>query len=102
MRHSFQWLGVFVGTIALFLLLNLPIHAQAQLTEQSKLAIDGIGPIRVGMTIAHAEDFARIQLVGVGEGSCYHLRPQSEPQGLALMVISDRQNGRIERDTDLI
>lgn len=102
MRHSLRLLGFFVGTIAIFLLLNLPLHAQAQLTEQSKLAIDGIGPIRVGMTVAQAEDSARTQLVGGGEGSCYHLRPQSEPQGLALMVISDRQDGRRDRDQDRI
>ena len=103
MRYSIRLLGFFIGTIAVFLLLNLPLHAQSQLTEQSKLVIDGIGPIQVGMTVAQAEDSARIQLVGGGEGeSCYHLRPQSGPQGLAFMVIGDRQGGRRDRDQDRI
>jgi hypothetical protein len=47
-------------------LLALPLFTQVGLTEQSKVAIDGIGPVRVGMTIAEAEKSAGVQLIEKG------------------------------------
>ncbi|HEY9825579.1 MAG TPA: hypothetical protein V6D19_09035 [Stenomitos sp.] len=83
-----------------------PLSAQPQLSEQSKLVIDGIGPIRVGMTVAEAEQSSGIQLKEqggrAGNGSCYYLRPQSGPQGLGFMVISNRADQRIVRTQDRI
>jgi type II secretory pathway component PulF len=52
-----------IGTIALILIWVTSVNAQPQLTERSKLAIDGIGPIRVGMTVAEASRSAGVTLV---------------------------------------
>jgi hypothetical protein len=58
----------FVGTIVIVLVWATSASGQAQLTEQSKLAINGIGPIRVGMTVDEASHSAGVKLV-TGYGS---------------------------------
>lgn len=106
MRHTTRFLVFVIGTIVLLILTTLPSAAQAKLTEQSRLAIDGIGPIRVGMTIAEAEKSAGLRLIerGVraGSGGCYQVQPQFGFQNLAFMVISDREDNRMERNRDRI
>jgi hypothetical protein len=104
-----RWAKFFVlvlGCISAIAFLHSPLVAQPQLTEQSKLAIDGIGPIRVGMTVAEAEKSANITLIekGVraGGGGCYYLWPKTGPKNLSLMVISPREENRILRDRDRI
>lgn len=99
-------LALFVGTMLSITLIAVPIFAQAQLTERSKVAINGIGPIRVGMTVAEAEKSSGIKLVEkgarVGTGGCYSLVPKAAPQNLGLMVISNREDNRIVRTQDRI
>ena len=68
-------------------------NAQTKITNLSKLAINGIGSIRVGMTVAEASKAAGIKLVGKVEPSCYYVQPQGAPKGLGLMVT----DGRIAR-----
>lgn len=84
----------------------LSANAQVQLTEQSKVALHGIGPVRVGMTIAQAERSAKVRLVErgarAGLGGCYHVWPKSGPENLGFMVISKRADNRIERNRDRI
>ncbi len=41
-----KFVALLIGTIALVFVWVTSVNAQAQLTERSKLAIDGIGPIR--------------------------------------------------------
>lgn len=67
--------------------------AQTKITNQSKVAINGIGSIRVGMTVAEASIASGTKLVGKGEPSCYYVRPLGVPKGLGFMVT----NGRIAR-----
>jgi len=66
---------------------------QPQLTDQSKIAINGIGPIRVGMTVTEAAKSAGVTLVTDGvqasEG-CFYYESQEGPQDLGFMVIDDR------------
>lgn len=106
MQRTFKWLLLLVGTGLVCLLLSFPASAQLQLTAESKLTIDGIGPIRVGMTVAEAEASAQVRLVErgarAGGGSCYYLRPQSGLEGLAFMVTSNREDERIVRNQDQI
>ena len=106
MKHKFRFLFLGLGAIAALLLTLLPVSARSQLTEQSKLAIDGVGPVRVGMTIAQAESSAGVRLVEkggrAGSGGCYYVRPQLGPANLGFMVISDREDNRIVRDKDQI
>jgi hypothetical protein len=106
MRQRITFLVLLVMTVLTLLFIAEPIFAQSQLTEQSKVFINGIGPIRVGMTVAEAEASAKVKLIEkggrAGIGGCYFLRPQSGPQNLALMVISDREDNRIVRTQDRI
>jgi hypothetical protein len=103
-----RWARFFVvvlGSILAIAFLHSPLLAQSQLTEQSKLAIDGIGPIRVGMTVAQAEKSANVTLIekgGRAGTSCYYLWPKTGPENLSLMVISPREENRILRNQDRI
>jgi hypothetical protein len=105
MRSLPQFLVLLVATV-FTLFVAMPILAQPQLTEQSKVFINGIGPIRVGMTVAEAEASAKVKLVEkggrAGMGGCYSLQAQSGPQNLAFMVISNREDNRIVRNQDRI
>lgn len=100
-----KFFGLVVGCVLAIAFLPSLLLAQPQLTEQSKLAIDGIGPIRVGMTVAQAEKSANVALVekgGRAGTSCYYLWPKTGPQGLGLMVISPHEEKPILRDRDRI
>ena len=103
MRRNIKFLAFIIGALLILVLSTLPLSAQITLTVQSKLAIDGIGPVRVGMTIAEAERSARMRFVSNGRlDNCYHIRPQQGPQGLNFMVISPHKEGPINRDVDRI
>lgn len=106
MKHRAKLLTFPIATVVIFALTILSASTRPQLTEQSKVAIDGIGPVRVGMTIAQAEASAGVRLVEkggrAGTGGCYYVWPQPEIEGLAFMVISDRSDNRIERNRDRI
>lgn len=70
------------------------VNAQAKLSEESKVFINGIGSIRVGMTINQAAQAGGIKLVqipsGGEENSCLYFQPQRQPKGVSFMVISNR------------
>jgi hypothetical protein len=68
--------------------------AQAKLTESSKVAINGIGPILIGMTITQASQAANIQFVQTASGGesygCFYFEPKDSPKGIAFMLTDDR------------
>ncbi|WP_009632185.1 hypothetical protein [Synechocystis sp. PCC 7509] len=67
--------------------------AQTKITNQSRLAINGIGSIRVGMTVTEASRASGTKLVSSGdyiEKSCYYVQPQGAPKGLGFMVTEGR------------
>ena len=71
--------------------------APERLTSASRVRLDGIGPVRVGMTPEEASAAAGIPIridprSGLGRG-CAHARPEGGPERLSFMVV----NGRIER-----
>lgn len=79
-----SWIGLAV--------VALPLSAQPTLTVASRLAINGIGPIRVGMTVAEAERVSGVRLVrAYGDAACAVVAPQGEPEDLRFVVT----NGRI-------
>ncbi|MEH1937038.1 MAG: hypothetical protein V7L14_25715 [Nostoc sp.] len=83
-----------IVTLALSSLTVSAVVAQAKLTNQSKLLINGIGQIRVGMTVSQAAKAAGTKLIGDSpNNSCYYVKPQNEPKNLLFMVTK----GRISR-----
>jgi outer membrane protein assembly factor BamE (lipoprotein component of BamABCDE complex) len=81
---TFALSSVTVGTVI----------AQTKLTEQSKLFANGIGQVRVGMTVSQASKAAGTPLVGETPNKyCYYLKPESKPKNVGFMVTE----GRISR-----
>jgi phage tail sheath protein FI len=105
MARSLRSRGLWVGSVFAVTVLALPLFAQGRLTEQSKVAIDGIGPIRVGMTLAEAEKSAGVQLIekgGRASSGCYYVWPKTGPQDLGFMVSSDRADEQMIKSKDRI
>jgi len=70
------------------------VLAQAKVTNQSKLSINGIEAVRVGMTVNQAAKATGTKLVGDSpNNSCYYVKPQGEPKQIGFMVTE----GRISR-----
>jgi hypothetical protein len=88
---------VLVGLFVAGFIVIMPASGQSQLTATSKLAINGIGPVRVGMTIQEAEASARTRLLSSGSklGNCWYVKPQGGPRDLSFMVI-DGQIARVD------
>lgn len=102
MTQLMQWLGnyrvklvlLLLGTVAACLYALSSASAQTTLNEQAKVTIDGIGPVRVGMTLQEAVNSANTSLTlkpgaGVGD-NCGYANPETGPQGLEFMVTEGR------------
>lgn len=63
---------------------------QGKLTQQSKVSINGIGPVRVGMSIAQAEAAAGIRLTRPDSKECSYVRPQGSNYNVLFMVTNNR------------
>ena len=89
-----KFVTLLIGTTVIFAVWITSVNAQAQLTERSKLALDGIGPIRVGMTVDEASRAAGVKLVFVVSGpdgvSCSLFKPEGELKDIAFMVTKGR------------
>jgi hypothetical protein len=59
---------------------------------QPKVQINGIGDLRIGMTLSEAEQAARSQLVPNGkiDRKCYYVRPPKGSQNISMMVVEGR------------
>lgn len=68
--------------------------APEQLSGSSRLRIDGIGPIRIGMTIAEARAAAGVPLTLERQPHCDVLTLTGGPDGLAL-IVTRPATGRI-------
>lgn len=86
--------SILVMSLIIVLCLSNLVTAQAKLSEQSKVFINGIGPIKVGMTVNQASQAAGTKLVqiqsGGEEGGCLYFKPQSEPKGVSFMVTDNK------------
>ncbi len=73
-----------------------PPPAPERLSESSRLRLDGIGPVMVGMTLDEASAAAGMPLRTVpnsdlvGTGGCAYARPEGGPTGLSFMVLKGR------------
>ncbi|HBK99807.1 MAG TPA: hypothetical protein DD001_22045 [Microcoleaceae bacterium UBA10368] len=94
LNSSTKFFTLLIGTLIIVAVWVTSVNAQAQLTENSKLALNGIGPIRVGMTVEEASQSAGVRLVqtqsGGEEYGCFYFKPQGEPKGIAFMVTKGR------------
>lgn len=89
-----KFVTLLIGTIVIVAVWVTSVNAQAQLTENSKLALSGIGPIQIGMTVDEASQVAGVKLVtgyaGLDENFCSYFWPQGEPKGINFMVTKGR------------
>lgn len=93
MSSSTKFFTFFLGTLALSSV-SVGALAQTKLTNQSKVYINGIGAVRVGMSVAEASKAASTRLVRENgyqtNSSCFYVTPQREPKGIGFMVVGDR------------
>lgn len=76
-----------------------------KLTGQSKLAINGIGPVEVGMTVAEASRAAGAPIVPLdpdGSSLCSDYKPSKGPEGVKFMVTDGGRISRVDIDSDRI
>ena len=94
MYNKHKFITVFIATIAIFFIAIISVNAQVRLTDESKVSINGIGPIRVGMTVKEASQASGVRLIQVPSGgeeySCLIFKPQNEPKGISFMVTENR------------
>jgi hypothetical protein len=94
MNSKAKLLTLGIVTLALSYLSVGIVTAQTRLTNQSKLFINGIGAVRVGMTVSQAAKAAGTKLAGDSpNNNCYYVKPQNQPKNLSFMVTK----GRISR-----
>ncbi|MBD2446129.1 hypothetical protein H6G76_02945 [Nostoc sp. FACHB-152] len=90
MNSTVKFLTLATVTLALLSLAELVLAQQAKLTHQSKVFINGIGPVRVGMSVTQAAKAAGTKLVGDRPNKiCYYVRPQEEKH-IGLMISGGR------------
>jgi len=78
------------------------VSTQPKLTRNSQLAINGIGPVNIGMTVEQASQAAGIQLVPFEPNPnriCAYYKLAGEPDGVFFMVTNGRI-ARVEIETD--
>ncbi len=94
LNSSTKFVTLVIGTIVIVTVWVTAVNAQVQLTDNSKLALNGIGPIRVGMTVDEASRAAGVRLVKsyepLNEEFCSYFKPQGEPKGISFMVTKGR------------
>jgi hypothetical protein len=104
MQRLISFLIVTIGTTVLLTTI-LPSSAQMRLTEQSRVTINGIGAVQVGMTVAEAERAAgislQVQYPRKPNASCYYMVPSRGVRGVGLMVINPRE-GQPDKQQDRI
>lgn len=70
--------------------------AQVAPLATAKLSTNGLGPIKIGMTVKEASDAAGVPLVALNGGvpdlkaSCFYVKPKSGPEGLDFMLSQGR------------
>ena len=94
LNSSTKFFTLLIATIVIVAVWVTAVNAQAKLTERSLLALNGIGPIRVGMTVDEASRAAGVRLVKsytpLNEEFCSYFKPQGEPKGISFMVTKGR------------
>ncbi len=79
------------------LLANVPTLAQSRITEQSRLTLNSLGQVQVGMTLKQAETANGTKFIVEDEQNpyCFYIKPQGGPSGMAFMMV-DYKIARID------
>jgi hypothetical protein len=72
------------------------VTAQTQLTTQTKVALNSIGAIKIGMNLPEAALAVknRLYVSYAGNDSCYYLQTDGELKGVSFMVTKDEVKSR--------
>ncbi|NET00615.1 MAG: hypothetical protein F6K62_04485 [Sphaerospermopsis sp. SIO1G2] len=97
MKRNIKTLTTVVITCMIVVIFSLGIvKAQTQLTSQSKVAINGIGSIKVGMNVPEAALTVenRLYVSYGGSEGCYYLRLDGKLKDVSFMVTKDETKSR--------
>ncbi|HLO85093.1 MAG TPA: hypothetical protein VK203_08800 [Nostocaceae cyanobacterium] len=79
------------------------VFAWEKLSNQSKLSINSLGGVTVGMTISQASKAAGIRLITQPfDPSCYYIKPQGQPKDVSFMMTGEGRIARIDIDNKSI
>lgn len=72
------------------------VTAQTKITSQTKVALNGIGAIKIGMNLPEAALAVknRLYVSYAGSDSCYYLQTEGELKGVSFMVTKDNAKSR--------
>ncbi|MGM3309106.1 hypothetical protein ACSQ6I_24535 [Anabaena sp. WFMT] len=70
------------------------VTAQTKLTSQSKVTINGIGAVKVGMNLPEAALHAKLYVSYAGNDSCYYLQGEGDLKDISFMVTKDDAKSR--------
>jgi hypothetical protein len=104
MKNQTKLLILATFTLTFSLVTMGTVAAITQLTTQSKVAINGIGAVKVGMNVPQAAQAANTKLVVEyfpDSYSCYYLQAEGKLEGVGLMV-TDNRISRIDIDNPKI
>jgi len=104
MHTKAKVLAFLLPAVVISSVIPIAANAQTKLNNQAKVFINGIGSVRVGMTVAQASRAAGTRLVSMGDSgsSCFYVKPEGSPNDVAFMVTQGRisridvfRNGRV-------
>jgi hypothetical protein len=94
LNSSTKFATLLISTMVIVAVWVTAVNAQVQLTENSKLALNGIGPIQVGMTVDEASRAAGAKMVKTLNSfrteECGYFDIEGSPKGISFMVTKGR------------
>jgi hypothetical protein len=89
MNRTVRLLTIAITTLVL---VNLAIETSlAKLSNESKLLLNGIGDVPIGLTVAETAKAAGIKLVNESpQAACYYVKPAKSPKEIGFMVVDGR------------
>jgi len=96
MSNKTKILSIGILSFLLSILTVLIVQAQSQLTIESKVSINSIDSIKVGMNLPEAAmaTKTKLYLAYAGSDSCYYLQTEGELKDVSFMVTKDEQKSK--------
>ena len=98
MNNKAKLLTFATVTLTVFAVTVGTVIAQTKLTNQAKVTINSIGPVKIGMNLPEAAAAAntRLSIGYAGSDSCYSLQTEGELKGVGFMVTKDDVKSRLQ------